>query len=65
MQLKAGLHGQFIDLSRKCAGQTQRYFHTSINLVIYGLAGSSEVSFTARAQERLKGCLGVAGTELG
>lgn len=41
MQLKAGLHGQFIDLSRTCAGQPQRYFNSSINLIIYGLADSS------------------------
>lgn len=56
MQLKVRLHGQkFINLSRKYAGQAQRYFNASINLIIYGLADSSEPHFAARARERLKG----------
>lgn len=65
MQLKAGLHRQFIDLLGKHAGQIQRYLNSSINLIIYGLTASSELSFAALAQEQFKGWLGVAGIERG
>lgn len=65
IQLTAGLHRQFIDLSRKRAGQPQRYFNSSTNLIIYGVADSSDLSFAARAWEKLKYWLRVDGTELG
>lgn len=56
---------KFIDLSRKCAGQPQRYFNASINLIIYGLADSSELRFAARAQEGSKAGWGLLGQSLG